>query len=308
MSGEGRATVMLKANSPIVAVLLLVALTITCRPAPVDKNPNARPKAASSPIAGAASGKAEPAQSASSAASAAVVATSRLEPLAAASALIALQVPGFREAVVSVPLGATEPRPTVVALHGNFDRPEWQCEVMRDITGGYPFVLCPRGIPRTDVPKSWDRWEYGGLGRVKQELDAGLVALELRFPGYVAQGPIVFTGFSLGAILGRPLVNAEAGRFPRVMFTEGGNRGWNFKRFKELGGERIAFACAQAGCLQNRRLLAKQAARLGVEVHVADGGNVGHTYDGPVARAIQAEWAWLVEGDKRWDGWRSSSK
>jgi hypothetical protein len=299
---------MVQSRRPTLAALPLVTLTLACRPAPVEKNPNARPEPASSlPVTGA-SADARPAAHASAVASAAVVASSSLEPLSAPSALVPLEVPGFRDAVVSVPMGTTEPRPTVVALHGNFDRPEWQCEVMRDITGAYPFVLCPRGIPRTDVPKSWDRWEYAGLERVKRELDAGLAALGVRFAGYVAPGPIVFTGFSLGAILGRPLVTGDAGRFPRVVFTEGGNQGWNFRRFKELGGERVVFACAQAGCARSCRSVAKQAARLGVEVHVADGGNVGHTYDGPVARAIQAEWAWLVEGDRRWEGWRSDAR
>jgi dienelactone hydrolase len=240
----------------------------------------------------------EPAAPTASSVVALVDAAPRLAPLEAT--LVSLAVAGFRDATVSVPTGATEPRPVVVALHGNFDRPEWQCEVMREITDAYAFILCPRGIRRTDVPKSWDRWEYGALQQLKRELEAGLKSLEARFAGYVAEGSIVFTGFSLGAILGRPIVRDDPARFSRVVFTEGGNEGWNFQEFKERGGLRVIFACAQAGCPRNRRALARQAERLGVEVRVADGGNVGHTYDGPVARAIKAEWAWLVEGDARW--------
>ena len=49
--------------------------------------------------------------------------------------LIALEVPGFASAVVSVPLGARAPRPILVATHGNFDRPEWQCMVWGEIVG-----------------------------------------------------------------------------------------------------------------------------------------------------------------------------
>ncbi len=266
--------------------LLALSATLGCRAAPVDQQPSALPEPA--------------APSASTASSATVLADAgpTLAPLE--GTLAALSVTGFRDAIVSVPTSATEPRPVVVALHGNFDRPEWQCEVMRQITDAYAFVLCPRGIRRTDVPKSWDRWEYGGLPAVKQELAAGLAALGERFAGYVAEGPIVFTGFSLGAILGRPIVRDDPARFPRVVFTEGGSDGWNFQRFKAGGGQRVLFACAQAGCPQNRRAVARQAERFGVEVRVADGGNIGHTYDGPVARAIKAEWGWLVEGDARW--------
>ena len=223
-----------------------------------------------------------------------------LAPLAEDGTLVDLEVPKFRAAVVSVPLRATQPRPVVLALHGNYDRPEWQCEVMREITGAYPFILCPRGIPRRGAPKSENRWEYGSAQQVKAEIEAGLTAMKERFPGYVAEGPIVFTGFSLGAILGRSIVGSAPERFSRVVFTEGGGEGWNFKQFKQGGGLRVLFGCAQRGCAAARRANARQAERAGVEVRIADGGNIGHTYDGPVARAIQAEWNWLMEGDERW--------
>src|SRR5262245_18804480 len=58
-----------------------------------------------------------------------------LPPLQAAEPMLALEVPGFRPAIVSVPTGAREPRPVWLALHGNFDRPEWQCGVWREVTG-----------------------------------------------------------------------------------------------------------------------------------------------------------------------------
>ena len=281
------------------AVLLAALSALTCRAAP--KDPGVRPKSMSGPLEAmrpvdAALGAATDA-SADAPNDGAMV----LAPLQADAALVALPVPGFRDAVVAVPIGATEPRPIVVALHGNFDRPEWQCDVMREITGGFAFILCPRGIPRRDASKSLDRWEYGSVKQLKQELDSGLSAVRERFAGYVADGPIVMTGFSLGAILARPIVMKEPARFPRVVFTEGGSDGWNFQQFEKGGGSRVIFGCAQAGCAAKCRGLAKRAERVGVEVRMADGGNIGHTYDGPVARAIQAEWSWLVETDPNWD-------
>ena len=47
----------------------------------------------------------------------------RLPPLREQSWLIELDVPGFLKASVAVPLGATGPRPVLVALHGRADRP-----------------------------------------------------------------------------------------------------------------------------------------------------------------------------------------
>ena len=50
-----------------------------------------------------------------------------------------------RYGMVTVPLGAREPRPLVVALHGGSDRPEWACSAWRSISEGHAFVVCPRG-------------------------------------------------------------------------------------------------------------------------------------------------------------------
>src|SRR6188768_1132879 len=58
-------------------------------------------------------------------ASATTAAASELPPLSEPAELVKLAVPGFGDAVVSLPLGAVEPRHIAVALHGNFDRPEW---------------------------------------------------------------------------------------------------------------------------------------------------------------------------------------
>jgi hypothetical protein len=105
--------------------------------------------------------------------------------------LVGLEVEDFRTAAVSVPLGSRGPRPVVIALHGNYDRPEWQCSVWREITEGVPWVLCPRGIPRADAPKGLDRWTYGSAEAVRSELSAALQALAQAYPEYVdAERPI----------------------------------------------------------------------------------------------------------------------
>ena len=291
-----------------VAVLASFALG-SCRCTPTGDGPAPTAPAAAAvastsagvPLADAgAAASADAAVDASDAGDAAGDAGAKLAPLRE-EPFVVLKVEGFGDAVVSIPSGATEPRPVVTALHGNFDRPEWQCEVWRGITGAYPFILCPRGIPRGDAPKSWDRWTYGAMQKVKAELYAGLDALEKRFGDHADDGPVVFTGFSLGAILGRYIVKEDPERFPRVVFTEGGNQGWDWlaRAYKKGGGQRVLFACGQAACMATSKAAKRYAQAVELPARVANGGKPGHTYDGPVAAAITRHWGWLLAGDDR---------
>jgi predicted esterase len=225
-----------------------------------------------------------------------------LAPLSAAKGIVPLAVPGFGDAVVSLPLGATEPQPIALALHGNFDRPEWQCEVWRGITEGKLFVLCPRGIPRRDVPKDYDRWEWSSLAKTKAEVLAALGALRERYPDHVKPGPVIFTGFSLGAILGARLIQDPELNVAAAVLTEGGYQGWTLAKAKALKPtlKHVLFACGQTECrnafkYQLEPLLKKAElpATLVAEV------KTGHTYDGPVAAGIQKEWPTVVASLER---------
>ena len=227
----------------------------------------------------------------------------KLQPLAGSRELVPLVVPEHRDAIVSVPLGATGSRPVVLALHGNYDRPEWQCGVWREVTKGYPFVVCPRGVPRRDAPASQDRWTYGKPADVRREVDAALAALQIRFGDYVAPGPIVYAGFSLGAILGVGIVAGDADRFPRAVLIEGGLSSWSQARAKayaDAGGKRVLFACGQRSCKAESKGTEKLLGRMGIETRSVYGGEVGHTYDGPVADQVAQALPWLISDDPRW--------
>ncbi len=217
--------------------------------------------------------------------------------------LQALSVEGFGDAVVSVPLGSIAPRPIVVAMHGNYDRPEWQCEVWREVTRGFPWVLCPRGIPRDDAPKSADRWTFGGLPRFEKELFAGLAALAAAHHGYVDAERPIFTGFSLGAILGVHLLKRHDSPFERAVLIEGGYKGWGVagaRAFAERGGRKLLFGCGQTACVHAGKQIERLFAQHPIGVEVVSGGNVGHTYAAEVQTAVVERWAWLVEGDARY--------
>lgn len=225
-------------------------------------------------------------------------------PALAGEALRLLPVAGHLDAVISVPLGTRGARPVLVATHGNYDKPEWQCEVWGEIVGVRGFVLCPRGVRRGDSPGRQDpRYEYASNQALEREIDAGLAALKAAFPGRIAEGPVVLAGFSLGAIQGVAIATRRPNDFPRLVLIEGGD-GWArvaARSFHEGGGQRVLFACSQGGCLASANAAAAVLRRAGVEVAVEKGKNEGHTYVGEVRNKYAERFPWLVEGDKRWE-------
>ncbi len=205
--------------------------------------------------------------------------------------LVPLDVPGFESAVVAVPVGARDERRIFLATHGNYDRPEWQCDVWSGILGGRHFVLCPRGVGRPDSPSPDDpRFTYRSNQELEREVDAALAALRRSaFAPYLSGEPPVWTGFSLGAIMGVAIAARRPADFPVLVLVEGGVDRFGDEQaraFAKGGGQRVLFACAQAGCGKTAKKRADRLEKLGIATAVVDAGAVGHTYDGPVADAV----------------------
>lgn len=200
--------------------------------------------------------------------------------------------------VVSPPVGATEPRPVVIAVHGAGDRPDWACSEWRAIFGPRPFVVCPRGAPT------------GGGGFVWHSADALEKAIaratsqvEAKYAPYLAAGPRVYAGFSQGAILGASIVERAPETYPYAVFLEGlGDvAATHFARsFATRGGRRILLACSQAGCEAPRNAAKRTLERGGIEARVVYAGNIGHTVNGDVIAAMREALPWLLEGAKGW--------
>jgi hypothetical protein len=147
----------------------------------------------------------------------------------------------------------------VVAAHGNYDRPGWQCSVWRGIVADRAFILCPRGIPRTDSPAPDDvRFTFAGLEALAREIDAGIAALRARFGAHVDGGPMLYAGFSLGAL---------PARRPR--------------RGRTRGVDHRLFACGQPGCVADAKPAAARLVKAGVEARTVLGSGVGHGYADP---------------------------
>lgn len=226
-----------------------------------------------------------------------------LAPLQSEPAIVPLAVEGFPDTVVSVPRGATSPRPVVVATHGMWDFPEGLCDDQRSIFRDRAWVVCPRGRPMPDKT-----FRYDSADSLAREIDADVRALVARYPGYVDDGAMLYTGFSLGAILGVGVITRDPARFPRAVLIEGGEDRWTpglAARYGKAGGRRVLFACGLRGRVPAARQAASILERAGVEAHVVlgklpDAGQFIHWYNGPIADETLAATPWLFEGDPRW--------
>ncbi|AKT37534.1 alpha/beta hydrolase [Chondromyces crocatus] len=230
-----------------------------------------------------------------------------LPPLASSSPFLALPVERHRPAVVSLPLGATSPRPVLVVAHGAGDRPEWQCGVWREIVQDHGFVLCVRGFPTNRyVPEAHTGYFYTDHHALGREITLALDALRARFPQHVDATAPAYAGFSQGAIMGAMLLPGHPARFARAALVEGGDglfQEWNIpaaQRFRAHGGERVLFACGRSRCAELARTSAFYLRRGGVEARVLHARGAGHSYGGSMATAVGEAFGWVVEGDARW--------
>jgi hypothetical protein len=226
-----------------------------------------------------------------------------LEPLRSDPPIVPLPVPGFPDAVVSIPIGATSPKPVVVATHGMWDLPEGLCDDQRWIFRDRVWVVCPRGRPMPDKT-----FRYDGADALSREIDADVAALSARYPGYVDASAMLYTGFSLGSILGVTIITRDPSRFPRAVLIEGGEDKWTpalAERYARGGGRRVLLACGLRGRLPAAERAADRLRRAGVEAaaflgKLPDTGEFIHWYNGPIADETRARRQWLFDGDPRW--------
>lgn len=227
--------------------------------------------------------------------------------LNAPSPFVELVVPGYHEAVVSLPLGATSPRPLLVAAHGAGDRAEWHCELWRSIVADRAFVLCPRGR-RTDerVPHAEAGYYYPDHFALDKEVQAAISALRERYRPYLDDARAVYAGFSQGAIHGALLIALHPEQFPRAALVEGGNGffgEWSphaARRYHSGGGERVLFGCGSPACVRTAQRCAGYLTKAGAEARVVHAVGAGHSYGGAMQTELEKSFEWLVAGDPRW--------
>lgn len=224
----------------------------------------------------------------------------KLSPLKASSWLVDLDVPGFGKSALAVPLGAKSPRSIVIALHGSADRPEWACAALRSIAGPDPFVLCPRGVARADFANTDPRYTFGTADDTARELRAALAELKRRFGVYVAAGPVVFSGFELGADHAAIIAAQEPTFFSRLLLIEPAPSSWSTSQaalFGRAGGQRVLFAFGPPHQAE-LRLRAVLTTRGGADSRAVFLGGGPVTLEAPSRQLLHQNWAWLAAPTK----------
>lgn len=204
-----------------------------------------------------------------------------------------LQVPGFAPAShVGPSAPGPGPWPVVVVLHGNFDRPEWECATWQRAAAHYGWILCPRGKRTPWASKAEDRWTYASLSAVRRELAAALQALRERYAGKVSQQGTVLAGFSLGAIYAPRLAAEQPKAYPWLFLVEGGLDTLTPALVRTLargGLEGVGLAMSSAGRRRRARKVAQRLRAIGLKAETVEMPGAGHNYSADFGvRARQA--------------------
>lgn len=293
---------------------LAFALTGSCGEGPTEVRPVAEAPT-TAPVIGPMA-RAEAREQATRAAPQAPAARAEEPPAAAPPALPPLAgtwlerlpLEGHGPVSVTPPLGATEARPVVVGVHGRGDRPEWACGEWRLVTRSFAFVVCPHGTPK-DAPEGAGL-RFADASTTEREIRLGLDGVHRRFGSHVASGPLVYAGFSLGAILAPTILTSEKHAYPYAVLAEGGQEKWTrtaIRAWRNVGGTRVLLVCSTRGCEGMTRPLVPRFEAEGIEARFVSAGNVGHLVDQRVIDAIRPEFPWLVRDDPRWRGLGAAS-
>ena len=245
---------------------------------------------------------AEPAPSATPlAASAAPPVATGLRALSGVGWIEHLDLPDGKEAYVCPPIGAREPRPLIVAVHGAGDRAEWSCGGWRVVAGEYAFVVCPQGLKMDKQRFAWDSAET-----IRKRVPQAIAAARARFGEYISDGPVMYVGFSQGATLAGPTLFDQS--FAVVGLAEGAYgsvRNPTFLRqLRERGVQRVLLACGTGNCFTTMRAAQPGFARAGLEVVIGGDPKSGHNLNGVMQAGLSKVWPDFVAGLPNWQGFR----
>jgi len=205
--------------------------------------------------------------------------------------------------VLSVPLGAREPRPLMVALHGGSDRPEWACNAWRGITGAYPILVCPHGVGTNEASLSWS-----SPADTRARIARAIAATRKTLGAWVREtDTVVLAGFSMGATQAALLAQSEPRTYRRVVLAESAYAPEPAMAFAKPwatgGGQRIIFLCTTHGCEGPYRSAARNVARQGAPARLDIAGTNQHGMWDVVVQSMRRDWPWLIEGAEGWESY-----
>lgn len=217
--------------------------------------------------------------------------------------VVELAVPGFRAALLSLPVPKEELRdePLVLAAHGAGDSAQSQCEVWREVVGACGAILCISGTPIG--PGEDNGYFFRNHLELEKEVLAAVSVLQGAFADKIATSDGTYVSYSQGGTMGALMLAAHGALFSRLVLVEGGAWDWSLRRGKQFvqsGGKRVLFVCGTAGCNRGAAQSTRALADSGLQVRHLDVAGGGHAYWGAVAQAVAKDWPWVVEGDPRW--------
>jgi len=203
--------------------------------------------------------------------------------------------------VVSVPLGAREPRPIVIALHGGSEKPERACPAWRGITEAYPFVICPRGWGGNESRLGWIN-----PSDTNQRIARAVAATKKTFGSWVEDTrSSVLAGFSMGGSQVALVARRDPQTYRRIVVGDSAHdprAALGFARdWVTGGGERALFLCTTSGCEPSMRAAARKVARERALARLNIAPTQVHALSERAVQSMRRDWAWLVEGAEGWE-------
>ena len=227
-----------------------------------------------------------------------------LEPLSNVAWIEHLELDGGHEAYVCPPIGAREPRPLMVAVHGAGDRAEWSCGGWRMVAGEYAFVVCPQGLKMDPTRFAWD-----SADTIRRRVASAIAAARARFGSYIADGPTLYVGFSQGATLAGPTLLDPAQSFPLVVLAEGGYGLVQSRAFlgklKGRGVDSVLLACGTPACFTSMRGAEPNLRAVGIPALIGGDQKAGHNLNGAMQAGLQKIWPQFVAGLPNWRGFKA---
>ena len=209
---------------------------------------------------------------------------------------------------VSVPLGAHEARPIMVALHGGSDRPERACPAWRAAADHHPFVVCPHGWGGNEARLGWR-----GPADSKARIARAVAAVKKTFGPWVKDtSTIVLAGFSMGGAEVARIAESDPKTYRRIVVGDSAHDPRPALLFSKAwasgGGERAMFLCTTSGCEPSMRAGAKRvtAQKTSASARLVIAPTQKHLLNDIVGRSMRRDWAWLVEGAEGWDGYHAT--
>ena len=225
-------------------------------------------------------------------------------PALEAQAFEPIEVGSGEIAWIAAPVGARDKRPVIVGVHGAGDRPDWACTAWREVVASHAFVVCPQS--RVAHPKWAGTFVWGSAGAIAAQADRAVAAARARYGAWMADGPMVYGGWSQGGTLAAQVLAARRGAYDRVVLVEVGHTELDADAvaasFVAAGVQRAVVACESVKCRTFAQSFEGAARRRRLPVRVSDAGLRHHWFDEPVYRSLAPKMVWLVQDEQRFAG------